>query len=553
MLRNIVIVACCVVLGSLSCVATSARADEAAIGSLIGDLKSPDEAIRHRAIESLGAEGANAAEAVGPLTELLSNHSADVRAHAAWALGEIGAAAKPSVPAIIELLKDADESVRRQAIRAIIKIRPGPQVTIPLCVELMQDPDPGVCLRVLNSISELGAKAVPALIDALKNENSAYWACVVLREMGPVAKAAIPTLIEKLQDPRPEVRREAILALAAMDNEAEPAVDTIAGMLKDEATQVAATYALGRIGRIPPAAMSTIRANTKSKDAMLSAASYWALARLNPKDKSLRIETTQKLIALLKNDDPMVRIAAARSLAALPPAPEITAPLWEKAFADADETTIMHALDAMATLGPVAVPRLIEALEHEKIRGGAIYLLGRLGPAAATATGALAKLIEDKDVNIAKEAIFTLADIGPGAKDAVPALTKAMRKDDNPNVKAVVFALGKIGPDAVAAVPALLTMLKNTDPALAMESAWAAAMIQPGSTEVAVKTLPVLTSALSDASPAAREGAAEALGNLGPAAKDALPALQKAMNDDDKAVRDAAAKAVHLVRKSDSQ
>ncbi len=35
-----------------------------------------------------------------------------------------------------------------------------------------------------------------------------------------------------------------------------------------------------------------------------------------------------------------VRVAAARALAALPPAPEITAPIWEKAMKDADETTM---------------------------------------------------------------------------------------------------------------------------------------------------------------------------------------------------------------------
>ena len=68
--------------------------------TLIGNLKSADEAVRLQAIDQLGARGAKAAEAVAPLTELLKDGSAKVRAHAACALGEIGAAAKPAVPAL---------------------------------------------------------------------------------------------------------------------------------------------------------------------------------------------------------------------------------------------------------------------------------------------------------------------------------------------------------------------------------------------------------------------------------------------------------------------
>ena len=92
---------------------------------------------------------------------------------------------------------------------------------------------------------------MPGLIVALKNEKAAYWACLVLREIGPAAKDAVPALAEKLRDSRPEIRREAILALAAMDDAAIPALAPIAAALGDEHTRAAATYALGRIGRIP--------------------------------------------------------------------------------------------------------------------------------------------------------------------------------------------------------------------------------------------------------------------------------------------------------------
>jgi HEAT repeat protein len=524
------------------------------VAALVGKLTSADESARLEAIDQLGARGAKAAEAVAPLVELLKDSSAPVRAHAVRSLGEIGAPAKPAVAALIQLAKDPDETVRRQVVKAVMHIRPGPQVTVPLCVRLLEDSDPGVRMRILHVIAEAGPKAVPGLIAALRNDKAAYWACLVLREIGPAAKDAVPALTNKLQDRRPEIRREAILALAAMGDAATAAVGPIAATLGDEHTRAAATYALGRIGQIPADAEDTIRANSKGDDKVLSTTSLWALARVHPDDKSLRREATEQLLERLKDQDPFVRVAAARALTALPPAPEITAPLWEKALQDADEKAVLHALDALAALGPPAVPRLIDALKYEKLRGQVVYILGKIGPDAAPATPALAKLIAGKDDRVAHEATLALANIGPGAKEAVPALTAALEQGEKPkgeksNAHAVAYALGKIGPDAAGAEPALFGLLHNSNRQLALVSAWALAQISPASAEVAEKTLPVLIAGLKDRTPLARRGAAEALGSLGPAAKEAIPALQSAAKDKDPSVRAAVAKALLLIGK----
>ncbi len=259
-----------------------------------------------------------------------------------------------------------------------------------------------------------------------------------------------------------------------------------------------------------------MRANAKSDDKMLSTTSLWALARVHPEDKTLRCEATRQLIERLKDGDPFVRVAAARALAALPPAPEITGPIWEKALQDADEKAVLHALDALAALGPAAVPRLIDALKYEKLRGQVVYILGKIGPAAAPATPALAKLMAGKDDRAAHEAILALANIGPGAKEAVPALTAALERGDNTNAHAIAYALGKIGPAAAEAEPALIGLLANSDRRLALASAWALAQINPASAEVAGKTLPVLLAALRDRTPLALPRRCGSLGQLGP-------------------------------------
>ncbi len=531
------------------------RAAEVSVADLIDGLKSSNEMARLKTIDELGSRGEVATDAVAPLTALLQDKSAAVRAHAVSSLGTIGGPAKAAVPAIAELLKDPDATVRRQIVKAIQAIHPGPEVTVPLCVKLLEESDPTIRARVLNAIADAGVKAVPGLIAALKNEQATYWALIVLREIGPEAKEAVPALIEALKDSRPEIRREAVLTLGAMNEAAEAAIPAIAALLKDDHARTAATFVLGQLGKIPADAEAACKANAKDKDMLLATVSLWALARVHPDDKELRREATEQLIARLKEKDPFVRVAAARALAALPPAPEVTAPIWEKALQDADAETVHHALDALASLGAPAVPRLIDGLKHKKMRANIASILGRIGPAAAPATNALAALVNDKDSHVAQEAAFALAAIGPAAKDAVPELIKALEsgKDNDSNAIEIACCLGKIGPAAATAESVLVKQLQGSDADLALMSAWSLAQISPASAGIAGNAVPVLVKALSLSAPQSKQLAAGALGSFGPLAKDAVPALEKTAVDEDASVREVATKALAAVRQAASK
>ncbi len=525
--------------------ASLASAQEKAPADLLKGLKASEEAVRLDAIDQLGAQGGEAA--VAPLAELLKDPSVQVRAHAAAALGAVGAPSKKVVPALAELLKDEDPVVRRQAVQAIAAIRPGPQVTVPLCVKMLEDSDPGVRSRILSAISDAGPAAIPGLIEALSNDKAAYWACVLLRDLGPAAKEAVPALIERLKDERPDIRREAVLALASMDAAAESAIEPIAAQLKDEQVATAATYALARIGKIPRAAETIIRRNVSSPNALLSATSLWALAKTHPDDAAMRRDVTRRLIARLKDQDPFVRVQAARALAALPPAPEITGPIWQEAMKDADETTMRYALDALAQLGAPAVPRLIAALEQEPYRLEVLYVIAQIGPAAAPATKALSQFIADPNEQVAHEAVLALAAIGPGAKAAAPDLVARLQSGEDENTAAVVYALGKIDPSGEGVQPALKQALKSENPHVQLAAAWALAQVASPSAELAAQTVPVLVSGLKASNPVARQGAAEALQRFGPLAKSAAPALEAVLQDEEPAVREAAQQALAAI------
>ena len=410
--------------------AVVSMAAEPSVADLIAELKSGDETARLAAIDGLGQKGEQAADAVPALAALLKDPSPAVRAHAVKSLGKIGAKAKPAVPELALLISDKDETVRRMVVGALRKIHPSPQVSVPLFVKVMEDADPAVRIRAMRALAASGKDAVPFMIEALKNEKAAYWAALVLNQIGPEAQDAVPALIGLLDDKRPYVRREVMLALAEIGKPAAPAVPQLVKAMDNELRPPAAVYAIGRIGVASDEWEKKIRQYIDSQDMILGEVSIWTLARLHPEDKQLARDATEQLFKGLKSDDPAVRKASARALDELRPGPEITLPIMEKAFAGADEKVIHGALDAMAGLGPAAVPKLIDALKYESVRPYVVNILGQHGAAAKPAVDALAKLTEDKNPDVQHEALIALAKIGPDAKAAVPILVKTLEQNE---------------------------------------------------------------------------------------------------------------------------
>lgn len=537
-------VPCALAVAFLFIATASSKAQDANLQKLVTAAKSSDETVQRNAIHDMAALGA---EAVPALTDLLKSDSPVVRGYAAHSLAMIGPPAKAATESLITLLGDSDSAVQRNAIDAIVAIRPGPKVTIPLFAKLMENSDPAVRMRVMQAVADAKGAAVPALIEALKNDKTAFWACIILRDIGPDAADAVPALTEKLKDPSSQICREAVLALAAIGS-SKSATD-IAALLKDEEVSVAATYALAVLNTIPPDADSVVRANVKSDNLMLSATSMWALGRVHPDDKRLVQAVIEHLIPLLKDDDPFVRTAAARGLASLSPSPEIAIPIYKKALAEADESTTGYMLDALAALGEPAVPDLITALKYPSLQPQVAAILGRIGPPAAPATDALAKLLGNPDPNVSVEAAHALAAIGPGAKAAIPALTKSLDYTEGDPAHAAVYALGMIGPEAKTADKELVAILRESDNSLSLLSAWALVQIHGANQRSAEILLPELTAGLKSPLPQSRQLAAETLGELGPFAKGAAEELQTASHDKNEQVRAAATKALAAIVK----
>lgn len=94
---------------------------------------------------------------------------------------------------------------------------------------------------------------------------------------------------------------------------------------------------------------------------------------------------------------------------------------------DLTDTTI----DALARIGSDAVDPLIEALRDPEpmVRAAAARSLAVIGPEASRAVPALMQALDDRDDRVRIAAARALGQIGPAAREAVPALLEVLRTE----------------------------------------------------------------------------------------------------------------------------
>ena len=167
-----------------------------------------------KAIEDISDLGPKGAPAVPAMEKLLTSSDPHLRAHAAIALGGMGKAAMPAAVALAKLITDDDADVRHAALDALAEIKPGPEMTVPLLVQALQDKDDAVIRRSLHALAERGAAIVPAMVEAMKDDRTEFYALLVLHEIGPEAKDAVPAICKLIKEKNePYQRQEAAMTL----------------------------------------------------------------------------------------------------------------------------------------------------------------------------------------------------------------------------------------------------------------------------------------------------------------------------------------------------
>jgi HEAT repeat protein len=219
----------------------------------------------------------------------------------------------------------------------------------------------------------------------------------------------------------------------------------------------------------------------------------------------------------------------------------------------ADPATATHASSVLNEMGPEALPALIDALrvnpssasdfiyasavrvhlapernyDAPNIRATAAYLLGQIGPPAASASDALIKALNDPEALVRLRAIRALSQIG---EPVLPQLIVALNNPSATVRQGAARSIGGMKTKPRSAIPSLIRAL--SDPRLSVREAAFQSLTQigePAQKSFGAANVPHLVEALTNSpSSAARKFSVRTLGKIGPNAKPAIPALLSA-------------------------
>lgn len=331
-------------------------------------------------------------KAIEQLVADLRNTDPAVRAKAAHALRKATRAGRMVVPALAKALEDPDETVRQEAAAALTSFGPDAAMAAPQLIRLLQE-EKDLWIRlhavwVLAAIGPKAEKAIPALKKTLDagGENSVL-AVEAARALGSIGKTALPALIEAMRKKDPFIRRRAAAGLADLGPDAKDAVPVLVDALGD------------------------------TEDGWVPRVACWALRNIGPAAKN----ALPRLRELLKENNNLLQMDAARAMVAIDPKAEEARPVLRK---------------------------LIERYPGQ-IGVKAAAALGKMEGGLATALPVLIKGLEDPGSSFARiDAATGLGELGPPAKEAVPALLRAYRGGDETLREAAARALKRIDPEA---------------------------------------------------------------------------------------------------------
>ncbi len=318
-----------------------------------------------------------------------------------------------AAPALIDALLTNDSFLRDIASRTLVQI--GPQAVSPLCQALTSaHPEVrGRAAEVLGRIKD--QHAVPFLLDALRSEFYTVRAKAAIA-LGQIRDAqAIPLLINALKDKEPQVRAAASIGLGKFSD--PRTFESIGNVLLDDPqidARQAAAKALGETRRAEaiPYLMDALRD------------SFWWFEREQEVNDLLDAISKMgnvvvpELFEALRDQEGTVRRFAALLLSRIPDKRAIES--LTLSLYDTHPDVCKASAEALASIGALALPVLLDALQHPEawIRQQAI--IGLTKSRDPRVVPALLNSLNDESRDVRKQIIQSLGELRD--QRALPAL-----------------------------------------------------------------------------------------------------------------------------------
>jgi HEAT repeat protein len=307
------------------------------------------------------------ARAVPALTDSLKSDDAKVRIAAAQALAEIGPAAKPAISRLLnQALYDPVEYAGVEAARALrtIDLVTARQAMVTSLQALREDDvqTRRQACAVLGGLGPVAKPAVPDLIDLLTDADDAVrmHAVGALGEIGIPAALVIPALAKALHDPAQAIRHRALSQFAFSIPPTEAVAPDLKHLLEDKDRGIAT---------LAQAALNSPHRQAKDRTAVYVAALQMGsvndytlrqLAQFGPEAAG----TVPSVIPVLKHEQPLYRYLAAEVLGAIGPGAKDGVPALIAALQDQDAVVQGSAADALDAIGTPEAHQAVASYRH---------------------------------------------------------------------------------------------------------------------------------------------------------------------------------------------
>lgn len=224
---------------------------------------------------------------------------------------------------------------------------------------------------------------------------------VTAGERSRAASASLDAAVRGLRDSDPVVRHRSAALLIERGGEAIPALEVAIG----EADWPVRSQVVHVLGRIGDEALPALADAARDPDWRVRAHVAEALESIeDPRAVAI-------LVDALDDSSPFVRIRAARSLRPFGPAASEAVPRLVVLLGNVDLSVQRAATEALLAVGPLAIPRLISAVEAgwPRLRARSAWILGQFGAAGREALPSLQRATEDPDPRVREAASEAVA------------------------------------------------------------------------------------------------------------------------------------------------